>query len=95
MRFSDIIPIRFHMVEKDLILNETLIDPDLTDRLKAAKEVSEVVVVYFGSDELDDLIDHIAAAANHCTERKIQGDLDTLYDSLSALLDFHLDRNRD
>jgi hypothetical protein len=95
IRFSDIIPVRFHMEEKDLILTETLIGPDLTDRLNAAKEVSEVVVVYFGSDELDDLIDHIAAAANHCTDSKIQEDLDSLYDSLSALLDFHLDRNRD
>lgn len=95
MRFSDTIPVRLHVEEKDLILNETLADPDLTDRLEAAKEVSEAVVVYSSPDELDDLIDHIAASANHCADRKIQDALDYLYDSLSALLDYHLDRKND
>lgn len=95
MRFSDTIPVRFHVEEKDLILNETLINPDLTDTLETAKEVSKAVVVYFSPNELDDIIDHIAAAANHCPDRKIQDALDELYDSLSALLDFHIDRNKD
>jgi len=95
MRFSDTIPVRLHVEEKKLILNETLIDPDLTDRFKAAKKVSEAVVIYFRPDEFDDLLDHVAAAANHCPDRKIQNALDDLYDSLSALLDFHADRKED
>lgn len=95
MRFSDAIPVRLHIEEKDLILNEIFIEPDLTDRLETAKEVSEVVVVYFSPDELDDLLDHIAAAANHCHDKKIQDALDEIYDSLSALLEFYLDREND
>ena len=67
MRFSDILPVRLHVEEKDLILNETLIDPDLTDRIEMVKEVSEAVVVYFNPDELDDLINHIAPP-NQATE---------------------------
>lgn len=94
MRFSDTIPVRLHVEEKDLIRNETLVDPNLTYRFEAVKEVSEAVVVYFSPDELDNLIDHIAAAANHCNDRKIQDALDDLYDSLSALLDFCLDRGK-
>lgn len=90
MRFSDTIPVRLHVEERDLILNETLAGPDLTDRLEAAKKVSSAVVVYYSSDELDNLLGHIAAEANHSHDRKIKEALDTLYNSLAALLDSYM-----
>lgn len=92
MRFSDLIPVRLHVEEKDLILNETLAGPDLTDRLEAAKEVLDAVVVYYTLDELDNLLGYIAAEANHSHDRKIQEALDDLSDSLEALLDSYTDR---
>ena len=94
MTSSDILPVRLCVSERDLLLNETLAEPDLTDRLKAAKEVGEVIVVYFMAEELDNLIDHIAAAANHCENKAVQDELDVLYDGLSAILYFHSDGHK-
>jgi len=83
--------VRLHVEERDLILNETFAGPDFTARLEAAKQVSDALVVYYSSEELDDLIGYIAAAANHNPDKKIQISLDALGDSLEALLDSYMD----
>lgn len=90
MRFTDLIPVRLHVEERDLILNETLAGPDLTYRLESAKQVTDFVVVYYSSEELDNLIGYVAAEANHNHDRKMQEILDALYDSLEALLDSYM-----
>lgn len=90
MRNADLIPVRLHVDERDLILNETLAGPDLTDRLESAKQVTDSVVVCYNSEELENLIGYVAAEANHPPERKIQEALDALYDSLDALLDAYM-----
>lgn len=90
MRFIDLIPVRLHVEEKELILNETLAGPGLTDRLEPAKHVSNAVVVYYSSEELENLIGYVAAEANHNPERKTQEALDALCDSLDALLDSYM-----
>lgn len=90
MRFTDLIPVRLHVEERDLILKETLAGPDLTDRLESAKQVTDSVVVYYSSEELDNLIGYVAAEANHNPDRKMQEILDALYDSLEALLDSYM-----
>ena len=90
MRDTDLIPVRLHVEERDIILNQTLAGPDLTDRLESAKQVTDSVVVYYSSEELENLIGYIAAEANHNPDRKVQEALDALYDSLDALLDAYL-----
>ena len=90
MRDTDLIPVRLHVEERDLILNETLAGPDLTDRMGSAKQVTDSVVVYYSSDELENLIGYVAAEANHNPDIKIQKVLDALYDSLDALLDAYM-----
>ncbi|MGD9345597.1 MAG: hypothetical protein PVH84_07020 [Candidatus Aminicenantes bacterium] len=84
------IPVRFHVEERNLIVNETLTGPDLTDRLKSTKQVAHSVVVYYSSEELENLIGYIAAEANHNPDKQTQEDLDALYDSLDALLDAYV-----
>ncbi|MGB6866228.1 MAG: hypothetical protein WBE11_11100 [Candidatus Aminicenantaceae bacterium] len=91
MQDTDLIPLRLHVEERDLIVNETLAGPDLTDRLESAKQVIDSVVVYYSSEELENLIGYVAAEANHNPDRKMQEALDALYDSLDALLDFYMD----
>lgn len=90
MRFTDLIPVRLHVEERDLILKETLASPDLTDRLESAKQVTDSVVVYYSSEELDNLIGYVAAEANHNHDRKMQEILNALHDSLEALLDSYM-----
>ncbi len=48
------------------------------------------VVVYYSSEELENLTGYVAAEANHNPDRKIQEALDALYDSLEALLDAYI-----
>ncbi|MFC2165403.1 hypothetical protein ACFLT2_10470 [Acidobacteriota bacterium] len=90
MRFTDLIPVRLHVEERDLILNNTFAGPDLTARLKTTKLVSDSVVVYYSSEELENLIGYVAAEANHNPDKRIQKALDALYDSLDALLDAYM-----
>lgn len=87
MRFSDLIIVRLDIAERDLIKNKTFSSPDLTDRLDAAKEVSNCITVYYSPEELEALLGYIAAEANHTTDRDLEGELDTLYESLEVLLD--------
>jgi len=91
MRATGLIPVRLHVKERDLILNETFAGPDLTTKLETAKPVSNAIVVYYGIAELDDLIGYIAAEANHTPSRNIGERLDALCDSLEDLLDSYMD----
>ncbi|MBN1221832.1 MAG: hypothetical protein JXB23_01195 [Candidatus Aminicenantes bacterium] len=91
MRDTDLIPVRLHVEERDLILNETLAGPDLTAKLETAKSVSDAIVVYYSTEELDGLIGYIAAEANHNPRKKIRERLDALCDSLEDLLDSYMD----
>ena len=87
MRFSDMIIVRFDIVERDLIKNNTFSGPDLTDRLDAAKEVTNSITVYYSPEELEALLGYIAAEANHTTDIDLENELDALYESLEVLLD--------
>ena len=87
MRFSELIPVRLYIEEKDLIMDETSADPDLTNRLQTTKQVSDAVVVYYTLEELEDLLGYIAAEANHCNNPKVQNILDLLYRKIDDILD--------
>jgi hypothetical protein len=72
--------------ERDLLLEHLVILDDLTDRLSpesAAHEASPA----FTLDELHELADHVAAAANHAPNKKIQKQLDAIHDRIIDLHD--------
>jgi len=87
MRFSDIIIVRFDIVERDLIKNKTFAGPDLLDRLDAAKKIGNSVTVYYTPEELEALLGYIAAEANNTIDKDLEASLDALYESLEVLLD--------
>jgi len=87
MRFSDIIPVRFNLEERDLILSETLAGPDLTDRLESEDEVLNSITAYYTPEELEVLLGYICARANHTSDKDLEDALDALYESLEDLLD--------
>lgn len=82
---TDNIQVRVSLKERDLILNYTLADPSLTDRLKMAMTKSKRLVVSYSLDELDELIGYIAAEANHTDDEKLRDLLDRLFGRLSDL----------
>lgn len=84
---NDKIEINFTIGERDLILNHTFADPEITDRLKIAEVKNKKIRATFSLDEIEDLAGFVAAEANHSIDRKLQKQLDKLYDKLSAIED--------
>jgi len=74
--------------DRDLILDHTLVDGDLRARVETAIETSaERVMIRLTPDDLNDLLEWIAAAANHAETRELEKTLDTLYDRLQRVED--------
>ena len=83
----DEIIIKFTPLERDLLLEHTFVDPDLTNRLKIAQVKGDHIVVKYSAQDLEELIGYIAAEENHTDDVKIKKSLDKLYDKLSDILD--------
>lgn len=72
--------------ERKLILNHTLADDDLVARVRDAKQIAHSkIVVKYTPDELNELLEFIAAEANHTEDRGLERRLDNLYDRLEDI----------
>ena len=71
------------MSERDRRLLEDLVaaDPEYASRLRPVPGKSHLVGEYT-LDDLEDLLGHIAAGANHTEDSKLRDRLDSLYDRL-------------
>lgn len=86
MRRDEPIDIWLTLAERELILNHTLADDDLVARVRDAKQVAHSkIVVKYTSDELNELLEFIAAEANHTEDRGLEHRLDNLYDRLEDI----------
>src|SRR5207253_1092380 len=74
--------------ERELILNHTFADDDLTNRLRVVRRADEQPVYSFTLDDLDELAGYVAAEANHANDRKLQKELSALYARITALMDY-------
>ncbi|MCP3953768.1 MAG: hypothetical protein GY697_16350 [Desulfobacterales bacterium] len=83
----DEIEIKFTSEERDLIIDNTFADPDLTKRLQIAEMKGLYLVAKYSRDDLDDLIGFIAAEANHADDKKVEKKLDRLYDKINAIIE--------
>ena len=83
----DEIEVKITPEERDLILDHTLADEALTDRLKIAEMRGKYLVAKYSTHDLDDLIGFISAEANHTEDKKLQKKLDRLIDKLERMLE--------
>lgn len=67
--------------ERKLLREETLADPRYAARLR---ESGRGCVARFTASELDDILGHVAAAANHARRAKLRAELDALYGGLEV-----------
>lgn len=67
--------------ERDLLRHETFADPAYSDRFR---EVEGEWVAQFTASELEDILGHVAGAANHARRAKVRGELDALYERLEV-----------
>ena len=67
---------------RDLLRDETFADSEYADLFTESRGRC---VAEFTASELDDILGHIAAAANHARRAKLREELDALYRRLEAL----------
>lgn len=81
------IEIKFTPQERDLIVEHTFADPELTKRLQIAEIKGKHLIAKYSIYDLDDLLGFIAAETNHTEDKKLEKKLDKLFDKLSRVLE--------
>lgn len=71
--------------ERDLIAQHTFADPDYSKRFTLNKKNPTTLSARFSAEELDDLLGYVAAEANHSKSKRLQKELDALYEKLQEL----------
>ena len=93
IRPEEKVPLELNDRERELILNHSLADPELTDRLRLVRAPNEPPIYRFTLDDLDELAGYIAAEANHAKDKKLQKEWDRLYARLANVLESYTDED--
>jgi len=79
------IPIKLSLREKELILDYTLVDSNVTEPLEQAISKGNTTEINLSIDDLNDLLESIAAEANHAKNKKLEDEFDALYEKLEEI----------
>ena len=79
------VAVRLTPKQRDLIIERTFIDPELERSLRGAEVEGASVVAKLTLEEIDDLLGHVAAEANHAKEARIRVALDVVYSRLRGV----------
>ena len=79
------IPIKLSLHEKELILEHTFVDENVTEPLEQAIPKNKVITINLSLEDLNDLLEYIAAEANHSEDENLEEELDSLYDKLEEI----------
>ena len=82
----DTVVIKLSVQERELLFSLMHADPDLTDRLRAADIKNNHITSSYTAEELEDLLDAIAAEANYTPDEKVQKQLDRIADKIEEIL---------
>jgi hypothetical protein len=84
------IPVLLSARDRELIVQHSLADTNLTDRLRLDPEMNRSQLFYFTFSELDELMAHVTVRAHHAN-REMQIEWDELAERVAAVLDgyFH------
>ena len=80
------IEIRLSNRDYELISEHTFVDSEFIECIRAVPGKSYLMASYT-LDDLDNVLRFIAAEANHTTNKKLEAELDDLYDRLSEIED--------
>jgi len=83
------IPVKLTFRERDLILEETFCDPRY---VKLAEVDARGINVEWSLDDIEDVQGFVAAEANHTKNKKLERNLDNLFDKLQVYLDSYDDQ---
>ena len=85
------IPIRLTDHERKLILDHTFIGGDLERRIRVAAADGPAVVIALDLDDLEELLGHVAAKANHSKDPSVAKHLSRVHERLSRIEETHAD----
>ncbi|HNY66435.1 MAG TPA: hypothetical protein PKM41_13450 [Deltaproteobacteria bacterium] len=82
IRQGEKIPIKLGLRERDLICESTFRYPKLTERLKISLLDEDKIIAKYSLEELNILLEFIAAEATHTDDKSLQAELTSLGDRL-------------
>lgn len=85
------VPLELNGRERELILEHTFADDELTNRLRVVPKKGQRPIFRFTLDDLDELGGYVAAEANHTKDKKLRKELDRLFDRIQTTLDSYTD----
>lgn len=84
------LPVKLSIRERDLIRDETFCDPDFA---KFAIVDGKGIRVDLSLDDIEEIQGYIAAEANHTKNKKLQKELDRIFDKPQVYLDTYDDHD--
>jgi hypothetical protein len=84
------LPVKLSIRERDFIRDETFCDPDFA---KFAIVDGKGIRVDLSLDDIEEIQGYIAAEANHTKNKKLQKELDRIFDKLQVYLDTYDDHD--
>ena len=91
MRAGEKVPLKLSHREHELILEHTFADDELTVSLRIAPVANKPSVYCFTLDDLEELMGCVAADANHAKDKKLQKELDRLFERMEEVLESYTD----
>ena len=85
------VAVTFTTRERALVIEHTFAGPELTEPLESAGVVRGRYTVQCTLDDIDELLGHVAAEANHTKNKRRQKELDSLHERLQAELESYDD----
>ena len=73
------VSVTFTARERALVIDHTFAGPELTEPLEAARLTGGQGTVRYSLDDLDELVGHVAAEANHSKRKSLRKELDALF----------------
>jgi hypothetical protein len=91
VRPDERVPLELNDRERQLIVEHSFADDDLTGRLRVVPKPNEPPVYRFTLDDWEELAGYVAAEANHAKDKKLRKEWDKLYARLAAVLESYTD----
>ncbi|MBZ5629584.1 MAG: hypothetical protein LAO06_12040 [Acidobacteriia bacterium] len=90
---SQKVPLKLSARARELILEHTFADDELTAPLRVAPTANKLAVYAFTLDDWEELAGYVAAEANHAKDKKLQKELDQLFARMQTVLESYTDED--
>ena len=88
---DETVPLELNERERELIVEHTFADSELTKRLRVLPQQGQRPIFRFTLDDLEELSGFVAAEANHTKDKKMRKELDQLFGRIQEMLDSYND----